>query len=284
MICAVDYATAFGRNRGFISEDDQNRLKKACVGVAGLGGIGGAQLLCLARLGISRFHLADLDIYELTNMNRQLGATVNSIGRTKTEVSKEIVRGVNLEAEVSLIEEGITPETIDDFLESVDMVVDAIDFNCFQERFLLYRETRKRNLRVINAAPAGFGSSLMLFNPEGMSFEAYFDLHEGMSGEEKAFALAYGVTPSPTIIKYLDLEHVDLKKGALPCVSPGFFVSAGVTATEVIRILLNRKGVLEVPWVLQFDAMLHCYHKKYYPPGMRHPWQKFLKKMDTSID
>jgi tRNA A37 threonylcarbamoyladenosine dehydratase len=61
----VDYATAFSRNLGWTTEWEQQALRARRVAIAGLGGVGGAHLLALARLGIGGFHIADLDRFDL---------------------------------------------------------------------------------------------------------------------------------------------------------------------------------------------------------------------------
>ena len=77
------YREAFDRNIGWITEQEQDLLARKRVAIAGLGGVGGAHLLTLTRLGIGRFNLADFDHFELHNFNRQVGANVQSIGRSK---------------------------------------------------------------------------------------------------------------------------------------------------------------------------------------------------------
>src|SRR5437762_11146275 len=89
---SFDYETAFRRNRGFVSSEEQQRLRRARVAVAGLGGTGGAQVQALARTGIGAFTLADPDTFELVNFNRQLGAFMHTLGRNKTDVASEFAR------------------------------------------------------------------------------------------------------------------------------------------------------------------------------------------------
>lgn len=145
---AFDYFTAFGRNLGFLDRNEQNTLRDARVAIAGLGGTGGAQAHALARSGIGHFTLADLDTFELANFNRQLGATMNSIGQAKVDVIADIVSSINPEADIRKLPDGINPDNIDRFLQDVDVVVDSLDFYCFKERFLLYREARDRGIWV----------------------------------------------------------------------------------------------------------------------------------------
>src|SRR6185295_15972138 len=98
MQARFSYAQAFTRNLGLVSSQEQERLRRACVALPGLGGVGGAHLQALARIGIGAFRLADPDTFELANFNRQLGASMSSIGRGKAEVMAEIARDINPEA------------------------------------------------------------------------------------------------------------------------------------------------------------------------------------------
>ena len=78
-----DYADAFSRNIGWVTKEEQGTLRKKRVAIAGMGGVGGIHLLTLARLGIGSFYIADFDEFEVHNFNRQVGATMSSIGRPK---------------------------------------------------------------------------------------------------------------------------------------------------------------------------------------------------------
>ena len=274
---SFDYTKAFRRNLGFISPDEQKRLRNTRIAVAGLGGVGGAEVQALARLGIGHFTIADLDIFEVTNFNRQMGATMDSIGRKKTEVIREMILSINPTAEVTVIESGLNASNIDEFLEGANVVLDALDFNCFDERFMLYEKTRRKQIWTINVAPPGFGFSLFVFDPNGMTFEKYFDLRKEMTREEKAFALMFGIAPSLFPIKYTDRGALSLNQGAFPCVSPAFFLAAGIAATEAANLILKKRTVRAVPWVWQFDALLGASKKKYYAFGMQSPWQRFKK-------
>ena len=86
------YDEAFSRNLGWLSFDEQQQLRGKRVAIAGLGGVGGPHLTTLARLGIGSFTLAEFDLFELANFNRQVGATTSSIGRSKLDVMVEMAR------------------------------------------------------------------------------------------------------------------------------------------------------------------------------------------------
>ncbi len=274
-----DYFTAFQRNLGFLDRDEQERVKASRIAIAGLGGTGGAQAHALARLGIGAFNLADLDTFELANFNRQLGAAMPTIGRPKVDVMAEVVRDINPEADVRTFADGINDANIADFLEGVDVVVDSLDFYCFKERFLLYRSARSRGIWVLTAPPLGFGYTFLAFDPNGMTFEQYFDFNEDMPLRELAASLIVGIAPKPLFFKYLHQGGLDVKERRLPSVGAAPFIIAGVMSTEVANLIVNKQPVLAVPTIQQFDALLRTYRKHRYPTGMRSPIQKIKKRL-----
>ena len=95
MADAFDYGEAFSRNLGWVTQAEQERLRNARVCIAGLGGVGGVYLLTLARLGIGAFTIADFDTFALANFNRQAGATMSTMGRSKLDVMVEMARDIN---------------------------------------------------------------------------------------------------------------------------------------------------------------------------------------------
>jgi molybdopterin/thiamine biosynthesis adenylyltransferase len=274
-----DYFEAFSRNLGFLSHEEQARLKDARVAIAGLGGTGGAQVHALARMGIGRFHLADPDTFELVNFNRQSGATVANIGRLKTEVAQETILAINPEAEIETFKSGISAENIGSFLQGVDVVVDSLDFYCFEERFLLYSQARERGLWVLTAPPLGFGFTLLIFDPKGMRFEDYFGFEQGMSERELAIALIAGIAPVPYMLRYLDVKAADLGGRRLPSLGAAPFMIAGVMAAEVTTLLTGKGKRMAVPTVYQFDALLRRFRRWRYPMGMRGPLQRIKRRL-----
>ena len=273
-----DYFEAFNRNLGFLSLDEQNRLKNARVAIAGLGGTGGAQVHALSRMGIGKFHLADPDTFELVNFNRQSGATVPNLDRLKTDVARETVLAINPEAEIAVFEEGITVGNIDTFLQGVDIVVDSLDFYCFDERFLLYGKAREKGLWVLTAPPLGFGFTLLMFDPQGMSFENYFGFHSKMTERDQIVALIAGIAPKPFMLRYLDRKQPDAAGRRLPSVGAAPFMIAGVIATEVTRLLTGKGQAMAAPTIYQFDALLRRFRRRTYRWGMRSPLQR-LKRL-----
>jgi len=276
---SFDYETAFARNLGFVSPNEQQRLRRARVAIAGLGGTGGAQVQALARMGIGGFNLADPDTFELINFNRQIGAFMHTIGRKKTDVAAEIARAINPEVDVRLFDEGITAGNIDTFLDGADVVVDSLDFYCFADRFRLYPRARALGLWVVTAPPLGFGFTMLAFDPKGMRFEDYFGFHEGMEERELVVSLVAGIAPMPYMLKYLDQTLANLEGRQLPSVGAAPFMIAGAITAEVTNLLLGKVPPDPVPAVYQFDALLRRFRRRTYRMGMRSPLQGLKKKI-----
>lgn len=258
----MSYETAFDRNVGFLSPNEQAGLRTRRVAVAGLGGAGGAQVHVLARLGVGKFNIADLDTFELVNFNRQIGATVSTLGESKCDVARGMVLDINPTADVRSFEQGVGPDSIDAFLDGVDVVVDSLDFYCFQERFLLYRKAREKGLWVITAPPLGFGYSLLVFDPAGLRFEDYFGIHAGMSERDLTVFFISGLSPHMLMAKYM-LPRSD---GKLPSLGVGTFLLAGAVAAEVAALLTGRKPV-PAPHAYEFDALLRRFESGRYNHG-----------------
>ena len=91
----------FLRTRMLIGEAGQAALTRASVAVFGAGGVGGAVIEALARSGIGRLDIIDGDTFSLSNLNRQLLAVEQTVGKSKTEVAKERVLSINPQAKVT---------------------------------------------------------------------------------------------------------------------------------------------------------------------------------------
>ena len=116
------------RSEMLLGKPALEKLSSCSVAVFGLGGVGGSAVEALARLGIGEFHLIDPDTFNETNMNRQLLATNETLGKKKVEVAKNRILSINPDAKVHCYDEFFLPnkETNLDF-SRFDFVVDAID-------------------------------------------------------------------------------------------------------------------------------------------------------------
>lgn len=273
----IDLQEEFLRNLGLIGEKEQRKLFATRVAVAGAGGVGGVHILTLARLGIGNFTIADPDTFEAVNVNRQFGAARSTFGRNKAEVLAEMVRDINPGTDVKVFTEGVNGVNIDTFLDGADFFIDGIDFFEIAIRRLLFRKSREKGLYALTAAPLGFGATLQVFSPNGMSFDEYFGITDGMEELEKIAAFAVGLAPHPYHLKYLDLSKVSLSRKTGPAVSPACTLAASLVATEVVKILTGKGDVRPVPCYTQIDLLRGKLKQGRVWMGGKNPIQRLKK-------
>jgi len=271
---AFDYATAFSRNLGWVTAEEQARLRLKRVAIAGLGGVGGFHLLALSRLGIGAFTLAESDHLELANFNRQVAATVSTVGRQKLDVLVEMARDINPDLDIREFPDGVTRVNAAEFLRDADAYVDGLDFFAFEARSAAFDACARLGIPATTAAPLGMGAALLNFLPGRMTFEEYFGFW-GRSDSEKALRFLLGLSPAMLQRSYLvDPSRVNLGDQRGPSTVMACHLCAGIAATEVLKILLGRGKVHAAPVGLHFDA----YHGKlkltWRPWGNRNPLQR----------
>ena len=277
------YDLAFSRNIGWLTTAEQQRLRQARIAIAGLGGVGGAHLLTLARLGVGKFYIADFDRFELQNFNRQVGATLSTLGQPKTEVLARMARDINPELELRLFADGVQPANIDAFLDGVDLYVDGIDFFALDARRMLFAACHARRIPAVTVAPLGMGAALLYFKPGGMSFEDYFRL-EGQPRQEQLARFIAGLSPRMVQRGYLvEPSAVNFHEMRGPSTDMACQLCAGVMGTEVLKILLKRGPTRAAPWALQYDAYQQKLAYTWRPFGNAHPLQRLLLRFIRPI-
>lgn len=272
-----DYNTAFSRNIGWVTEEEQERLRNCRVAIGGLGGVGGVHLLTLARLGIGKFNVADFDKFDFVNFNRQVGATMSSIDRPKIEVLEEMARDINPELELRLFPEGISSQNLNEFLDGVDVYVDGLDFFAFDIRRETFAACRSKGIPVVTAAPLGLGTAVLVFSPSGMSCEDYF----GFAGcDELEMAIRFLIGLSPAVLQrgyVADMSRISLPERRGPSSIASCQLCAGVAAIETLKLLLGRGEIRYAPWASQFDAYRMRYVRTWRPGGHRNPLQRLMR-------
>ncbi len=273
---AFDYQTAFSRNIGWVTAAEQQTLRRTKVAIAGLGGVGGAHLLALARLGIGRFAIADFDEFGVHNFNRQAGAFMSTVGAAKSEVLCRMARDINPELEIDVFPEGVHADNLERFLSGVDIYVDGIDFFAVAAREMVFAGCHRRKVPAVTAAPLGMGVGLLYFSPNGMSFEDYFRL-SGVSEQEKYVRFIAGLSPAMLQRDYLAVPSaVNFGERRGPSTIIACELCTGLIASSVLKVVLGRGALRAAPWAMQFDAYKHRMTHVWRPFGNRHPLQRLL--------
>ncbi len=269
-----NYEEAFSRNIGWVTEEEQQILRSKKVAIAGMGGVGGFHLLTLARLGISAFHIADMDEFEQANFNRQVGATMNTIDQAKVEVLSEMALAINPEISIKTFDDGINIKNIDSFLDGADLYVDGLDFFVLDIRRKIFARCAELKIPIITAAPIGMGTGYLIYMPGKMTFEEYFQFKE-LDEKKMAVNFLIGLVPKAFHRHYLvDPSRMDLKNKRGPSTVMGCLLCTGVVGTESLKILLKRGSVYALPWYHHYDAYCGKWKRGWMPWGNKNPIQR----------
>lgn len=142
-----------------LGEENIKKLKKATVLVAGCGAVGGFALEALVRAGIGNLIIIDFDVFDETNLNRQLFATNKTLGQLKTSAVKERLLSINPHLNITEKNIKISAETLPDvFDKTPDYIIDAID--SVNAKSLLIEEIIKRKIPFISAMGAALKTDL----------------------------------------------------------------------------------------------------------------------------
>lgn len=272
-----EYHEAFSRNIGLLTEEEQMKVRSSVIAIPGMGGAGGTHLITLVRQGFERFKIADLDVYELKNFNRQYGARMDTLGRAKVEVMREEALKINPHCEIEVFNAGINEENIDSFLEGVDLSVDALDAFSVDVRRMFYNESLKRGIPIVSAGPIGFSVAFLIFMPGGPTFDEYFAVKDSMPYQEKLVAFFVGLVPA--LLQRTYMRRTNLKEKRGPSSMGAINMCAGVIAIYALKILLKKGVVKAVPYYHQFDLMRDKYVVKRLWFYNRNPLQQLKMKL-----
>jgi len=143
----------FSRTELVIGKSSIEKLQKSKVAIFGIGGVGSYVVEALARIGIGNFILVDNDEVSISNINRQIIATHNTIGMPKVEVAKNRILEINPHAKVEIYKEFFMPDTQGIIDNTVDYIVDAID--TVTAKIELIVRANKENIPIISCMGTG---------------------------------------------------------------------------------------------------------------------------------
>lgn len=137
-----------------IGKEGLNKLKNSKVVIFGVGGVGGFATEALTRAGIGEIVIVDNDTVDITNLNRQIIATYDTVDKVKVEVMRDRINSINKECKVTIFREFVTPENIEMFLDKdVDYVVDAID--TVTAKIALAKHCYENNIKIMSSMGTG---------------------------------------------------------------------------------------------------------------------------------
>lgn len=153
----------YRRNMGTVGLEGQIKLLKAQAGIAGAGGLGGFAVELLARCGVGALTIIDGDIFDPTNLNRQLYATEETLALDKAAAAAQRVEEINGAVETTVYKRRGDSGNWQELLQSCDIVLDCLDN--LQSRFSLEEACQELGMPLVHGAIAGFMGQVAVISP-----------------------------------------------------------------------------------------------------------------------
>ncbi len=231
------YWEIVSRQMSIVSKSQQEKLKNSKITVIGCGGIGGAAIEMLARMGVGHLQIVDKDSFDVSNINRQLMSSFYSVGKSKTQVTKETIQAINPFLNVEAFEGELNGSNVEKIVSGSDVVIDALDN--LVSRIILSRCAMELNIPFIHGAIHGTMGQLCVFNNETPTYEKLFKL----PSQNKEL--------TPEVIG----EVLKLSQDIPPVLGPVPNIVGCLQASEAFKIITGKGKSILAPKVLNFDLM-----------------------------
>lgn len=201
------------RNMNMLSSEENASLSKFKVCVVGCGGLGGYIIEMLARLGIGHLTVVDGDVFDETNLNRQLLSDMDSIEKPKALVARDRINKINPLVKVEAINGMLTEENCSEILKGHDVIVDALD--SINTRLVVQRHSEELNIPLVHGAIAGWFGQVTTIFPGDRTLDILYKVKDNKGLEEELGNPSF----TPALI-------------------------ASIEVSEVLKILINRGELL----------------------------------------
>jgi molybdopterin/thiamine biosynthesis adenylyltransferase len=210
---AEEFPGRYLRNKGTFSLEEQKTLGKSAVLVAGAGGLGGNIVDILARTGTGRITISDGDVFEASNLNRQILCTERNLKKNKAEESAKRVQEINSGITAVPLPFSLTSSNLPDMLKGQDLVIDAL--GGVQAKRMLLAQTARAGLPLVSGFVAGW------------------------------LGLAATVMPGDTgPDRFWQGDNESAAENSQGCIAPVTGLIASIQACEALRLLCGRKPLL----------------------------------------
>jgi molybdopterin/thiamine biosynthesis adenylyltransferase len=232
------YRERFARTFGIMTEAELERIKSTPVGVAGLG-MGGSTFINLVRMGFERFHVADPDVYERTNINRQRAARESTVHKRKDDSLLAEARDINPAIEVEVFSDGVQPDNVERFLDGLEWVVDVVDVFAMDCKLLMNERAHELGIPVASAASLGYGCVVLVFDSTTPSFGRLSGISAELDAGQNLERFIRMMFPLLPEYMRAQTELAMAGKGHIPFVVAGVEFAAAIVVVEITKHLLG---------------------------------------------
>ncbi len=270
-----DYQERFARNYGIFEEAEQEKVRRTKVLLVGCTGSGETIAIILARSGVENFILIDEARYQPSDMNRQPGCFMDTIGSQKVDTVARAIKGINPQATVEVINEWPIPSALDDLVQRVDLVIPANEDLPYS--LMVFRSARKLGKTAILCLPSGAMGWMSVFTPKSETVEdalgvpklEYEDLRAVVKSPEYQCAQYNFITRGNWRMDWF----FDYFRGQRPLALIGSveWLAASLAALEVLKIASEKWKPVVAPrcWYIskarvrrrRFSRLV-CWHRK----------------------
>lgn len=202
----------YSRNRSTISEEENEVLKASKVCVIGCGGLGGYVIEMLGRIGIGTITAIDGDVFDETNLNRQILSDSQTIGLSKALIAQKRMSLVNSEIIVKPINGFLTEENAVSLLEGHHVIVDALDQ--ISTRFLVQDVAEQLNIPFVHGAIAGWYGQVSTIFPGERTLNKIYK-NNAPKGKEKILGNPSFTPALASSIQVSEVVKILLQRGDL---------------------------------------------------------------------
>lgn len=194
---------------------DQIRLLQSSVAIVGLGGLGGGVTEFLARIGVGTLILIDGDVFEDTNLNRQMLSTQEHLGYSKAFAAAQRVKIINASTTLHVHEKFLDVNNASSFLSPANVIVDCLD--SISARFLVHDTAKKLKIPMVSSAVAGASGQLTTIFPEDDGLYLIYDEMDRQSsaGAEKSLGCLPHAVNFLSSLECSEVIKILLDKGSL---------------------------------------------------------------------
>ena len=267
-----DYKERIERNIGFVTIEQQDKIKNAHIGVIGVGGTGSVPTEILARAGIGHFTIVDIDVYDKSNINRQIFASTKTIGQKKVDAAASKLKDINPEIEVRTFDY-IDETNVEEFMSPCNILIIAADDHLV--RIFSTREARIRNIPVVDGWGPLYYGNVNVIMPDGPTYEEILGLEtEDMTIEElrkdgsldaHSMLWTFGVEGNLSHVPNKLLLNIMQGLTKPRSFAPIVFLTGSLMAMEVIKLILNIGVIADDPFFKWYDPWLHRIPRQWIP-------------------
>ncbi|RAP52845.1 MAG: hypothetical protein BZ138_02155 [Methanosphaera sp. rholeuAM270] len=228
------YNKLITRQIEIFTPEEQELLKTTPIVVMGSGGLGGTIIEQFIRAGFEELTIVDQDVFDETNLNRQIRSNIDTIGKSKVQITKNEAQKINPNANITAYDLTVDSSNITEILDGNKILIDAVD-NVYT-RVMISREARKQKMVFVHSAVEKTSGQLSVFESDSVSYEELFKFK------------SFGKTLEESKDYLLSLTR---KKPQVLGITPSIF--GALEVNETIKYILGKDGVVLAPNVLQWD-------------------------------